>query len=99
MRKTTSKQNRVFKFFYSKAVLKAAIEVKGCRKHLMASDSNFSASMDGSSDKAPLKCYSCRSQKVRLNDFHNCHTDSLDNMDMKDIETINCTSILCGLTL
>ena len=63
----TSKWNRGFKSSYLKAVLKVAIGVKGCQKCSAASDSDSSASVDDSSDKAPPKCH-CHHWKARLNE-------------------------------
>ena len=64
----TSKQNKGFKSAYSKPVLKAAIEVKGCQNCSAVLDSDSSASMEGSFDKAPLKHHCCCQQKSRLNE-------------------------------
>ena len=59
--RTTSKRNKGSKTC-SKAVLKAAIEVKNCRKHSV-SDSDSSGRDNGSSDEEPPKCR--RRKKVK----------------------------------
>ena len=80
----TSKWNREFKSSYSKAVLKAAIEVKGCQKHLAVSDSDSSASMEGSSDEAPPKHHR---QKARLDEDEVVNNEpEEDAIEVDDLE-------------